>query len=621
MKCSFTRSPVVLPWVVASTLMLAACGGGGNGDETQGAATNAANSASSAGTADAASPDPQRAQALSASPRAEAMRSSLAQRNGSSLGAMAAEQRLDAVRLAQQATFGPTEALMQEIGAQGAPAWVAAQMALDVSRYTSGRGDAIHRNRTGTEFCTLPARADVNCWRDWYSTDPLLWDFYRNAVGQPDQLRQRVAFALQQIVVVSSLEVQGTYGFREYHNNLLAGAFGNYRDVLRKVILSPVMGEFLDHVNNDKLLPNENFARELLQLFSVGTCGLTKGGKLTGGVCKPTYDNQRVREYAYALTGWTYPVGGATPWGCWPEGANCQYMSGEMTAAPALRNSAARKLLGGQAVPAGATAPQALEVVLDSLMGHPNMAPFISYRLIQHLVGSNPSPGYVRRVATAFEAGSYQSAGRTFGTARRGDLAATVAAILLDTEARSSEWSAPRTGYLREPALLFTGVLRALNGQTDGSPLGWWWGETLRQHVFRPPSVFNFYATDYPVPGTDLVAPQFGIHNANAALERLNYLTYLIDWGGSTRDTTIPGSVDTRIDLQPFDSLASTPEVLVDNLSLLALGRVLPVAARAKVLEAVQWWTQASSGNEWRRQRVKAAAFLVFASPDYQVQR
>ena len=608
------RSPgrwAVSPAIILLTLMLAACGG--SGDDTQAPAENGAQRAVEAS----------RAETLSApaSAAAEARAAHLALRNGSSLAAMAAEQRLDAVRLAQQATFGPTEALMHEIDAAGAPAWIAAQMALDVSRYTSGRGDAIHRNTTGSDFCTLPARVGPNCWRDWYSTDPLVWDFYRNAVNQPDQLRQRVAFALQQIVVVSNLEVAGTYGFRDYYNNLLAGAFGNYREVLRKVIVSPVMGEYLDHVNNDKLLPNENFARELLQLFSIGTCRLTKGGTLAGGVCKPTYDNQKVREYAFALTGWTYPSGGATAWGCWPEGANCQYLRGEMTAAPALRNSARRSLLGGQVVPAGATAPQALEVVLDSLMAHPNMAPFVSYRLIQHLVGSNPTPAYVKRVATAFESGRYASAGRSFGSGQRGDLAATVAAVLLDAEARSSEWSGRRTGHLREPVLLFTGVLRALNGQTDGAPLGWWWGETLRQHVFRPPSVFNFYATDYPVPGTDLVAPEFGIHNANAALERLNYLTYLIDWGGSARDTSIPGSVDTRIDLQPFDGLAATPEVLVDNLSLLALGRLLPAAPRAKVLEAVTWWTQSTGGSDWRRRRVQAAAFLVFASPDYQVQR
>jgi hypothetical protein len=151
-------------------------------------------------------------------------------------------------------------------------------MALNVSRYTSGKGDAIHKNTSETGFCDLPQYAGPTCWRDWYSTEPLTWDFYRNATSQPDQLRQRVAFALQQIVVISGHELSGTYGLRLYFNNLLDNAFGNYRDVLRKVTLSPMMGEYLDHVNNDKLLPNENFARELLQLFSLGTCLLQPDG-------------------------------------------------------------------------------------------------------------------------------------------------------------------------------------------------------------------------------------------------------------------------------------------------------------------------------------------------------
>lgn len=514
----------------------------------------------------------------------------------------------DAVRLADQATFGPTEALIATIKAKGPATWVAEQMALPVtSRYTHGEGDAIHKQTASGDFCT--GRGN-NCWRDWYSTTPLLWDFYRNAIDQPDQLRQRVAFALNQIVVVSGIEVSGTYGFRNYHNGLMSLAFGNYRDVLRKATLSPVMGDFLNNANNDKAAPNENFARELLQLFSIGTCELETNGTLKGGKCTPTYTNDTVRAYAYALTGWTYPNGGATPWGCWPTGANCQYYAGDMIPVERYHDTAARTLLSGVSLTAGHTTSAALEKVLDSVMNHPNIGPFIGQQLIQRLTSSNPSPAYVGRVAAAFNSGTYAG----FGAGKKGDLAATVAAILLDEEARSAT-STASSGKLREPALMFASVIRALNGTTDGDALGWWWGDTLRQHVFRPPSVFNDYPPDYPVPGTALVGPEFGIHNANTALMRLNYLTYLIDWGGTTASSSVPDARGTKVVLTAFTADATNPEALVDRLSLLALGQTLPTAPRAEVVAAVK----AVGTNT--TDRVKMAAYLVFGSPQYHAHR
>lgn len=485
-------------------------------------------------------------------------------------------------------------------------------MALSSSRYTSGNGGEVDQYTGTGDFCD---GRGVNCWRDWSSSQPLVWDFYRNAVTQPDQLRQRAAFALQQIVVISNLEVFGTYGFRVYYNNLLDNAFGNYRQVLKKVALSPVMGSFLNNVNNDKSAPNENFARELLQLFSIGTCELNNDGSLKGGACSATYTNDVVRSYAYALTGWTYPAGGATPWGCWPTGANCRYYAGDMIPVTTFHDMAQRPLLGGVTVAAGSAAPGALEAVLDSLMAHPNMAPFIGKQMIQHLVSSNPSAAYVSRVATAFNSGKYLS----FGTGQKGDLAATVAAVLLDAEARG-DTAARTAGKLREPAQMFAGVLRALNGKTDGDALGWWWGDNLRQHVFRPPSVFNFYQPDYPVPGTGLVGPVFGIHGANSALQRLNYLTYVLDWDGSAPSADVPNAIGTKVDLSAFTADAADASKLVDRLSMLALGQLLPSTPRDKVISAVAWWTSSNSSN-WQLNRVRAAAYLVFASPNYQVQR
>jgi len=518
----------------------------------------------------------------------------------------------DAVRLADQASFGPTEALIEEIRTQGPARWIALQMSAPRSRYTSGGNGAVHQYTGSGSFCD---GRGPNCWRDWSSSIPLVWDFYRNAVEKPDQLRQRVAFALQQIVVVSNLEVEGTYGLRNYHNMLLDEAFGNYRNVLRKVALSPVMGDYLDNVNNDKAAPNENFARELLQLFSIGTCQLNADGTLKGGSCQPTYDNETVRAYAYALTGWTYPPGGATPWGCWPRGTNCRYYEGDMVPVEAFHDTQPRTLLSGVSLPAGHTAPQALEAVLDSLMQHPNIAPFIGKQLIQHLVTSNPSPAYVQRVASAFASGRFQG----FGNGQRGDLRATVAAILLDPEARN-ESPGNDFGRLREPAQVMAGVLRALNGRTDGDALGWWWGDTLRQHVFRAPSVFNFYPPDYPVPGTGLVGPAFGIHNANGALQRINYVNYLVNWGGSQPNGSVPDAIGTKVDLSPFDADAEDPARLVDRLSRLALGQALPPQARSQVINAVAAFNP-TRDNSHLRNRVKTAAYLVFSAPQYHVIR
>ncbi len=528
---------------------------------------------------------------------------------------------LDATRLADQASMGATEVLQAQIMQEGAARWINTQFGLSGSAYRAGGDDTIHTIKT-SDFCRDQRGGDNNCWRDYYSSEPLLWDFYRNALGQPDQLRQRVALALKQIVVISNYEVEGTYGQREYHNMLLANAFGNYRDILQKVTLSPAMGDYLDNVNNDKEKPNENFARELLQLFALGTCELNADGTLKTGKCVPTYDNNIVRNYAYALTGWTFPAGGQSAWGCWPERANCRYQKGDMTPRSGAHDANERVLLGGAVKPANSSAPQALELVMNSLMNHPNIGPFIGKQLIQHLVTSNPSGAYVQRVANAFDSGKYGP----FGDGRKGDMKATIAAALLDEEARREAPDA-NFGRLREPALVFTGTLRAMNGKTDGTPLSYWWGDALRQHMFRSPSVFNFYPPDYPLASTQLRGPQFGILNANTGLARMNYVNWLIytnKWRvqNDKPDASIKGSVVTSIDLARFDSDATNPAKLVDRMANLAIGGRWSPTARQAVIDAVAAWDDKTNGDEgYLRERVKTAAHLIFSSPQYNVVR
>lgn len=528
---------------------------------------------------------------------------------------------LQAVSLANRTTFGPTEGLIADIIRKGRAEWVQAQFAWNVSRYTSGGTAVVHSVGAAGSICDLPAYASPTCSRDYLSTTPLTWDFYRNAVNNYDQLRQRTAFAMSQILVVSNVEVFGTYGFREYQNLLLSHAFGNWRHILREVALSPLMGDYLGNVNNNKVAPNENFARELMQLFSIGQCQLNLDGTMTGGVCQPTYDNDTVRNYAFALTGWTYPDGGRSTSECFPRGANCRMYSGRMKAAPALHDTNQRALLSGITVPVNSNATQALDLALDSLMAHPNMGPFLAKRFIQHFVTDNPSPAYVERVATAFNRGEFVAAGRTapirFGTGVKGDMKATIAAVVLDAEA---DGGAARSdfGRLREPALLFTGVLRALDGQTDGDALGWQWGSGSEQHVFRSPTVFNYYMPDQPVTGTALVGPVFGIMNAATALQRLNFLTHVIE-NGTAAQANVPNAVGTFIRTDRYLTSAADAGALVDRLSIVTLGRLLPAAKRRAIVDAVNYWT--TRDMNWQQKRVKTAAFLLFASPEYQILR
>lgn len=545
------------------------------------------------------------------------------------LAATKAMTQSDAVRLAQQASFGPTEALVAEIQAAGAVNWVTAQMSLSGSAYRRGGGDGIHINvgsGDGSYCKRAPQKSNPNCWRDEVSSTPLLWDFYTNATTKPDQLRQRVALALHQLLVVSGVEVEGTYGMRRYQQIFLDNAFGSYREVLRKVAVSPVMGDYLDNVNNDPVLPNENFARELLQLFSIGTCQLNDDGslKLLNGRCQATYDNDMVRSYAFALSGWTYPAGGSAVWSCGAPDVHCRYYGGDMVPAPSLRNTERRSLLSGVVVPANAAAPAALNKVLDSLMQHPNTAPFVVTRMIRSLVASNPSPAYVTRVVAAFRSGRYTASqggsSATFGKGSTGDLAATVAAILLDSEARSTAAGPAAAGYLRPPVLLFTGAIRALNGRSDGDPFSFWLGNQLQQHIFRPPSVFSYYPPDYPVAGTTRLGPEFGIHNAGTWMARLNYLKWVTE-AGAAPDPSIPNALGTSVDLAAFTGGAADAAGLVDRLANLVIGQPLTGVARDKTIAAVQVWTDRNYPADWRERRVRTAAYLVMASPDYQVQR
>jgi uncharacterized protein (DUF1800 family) len=547
---------------------------------------------------------------------------------------------IEASRFLQQMSFGPNEAEIAAVQSKGFRQYLLDQFSAPASTYASGGSDEINTTME-KDFCNAKfpqgGTARDNCWRDWYSSEPLKWDFFRQAVENPDQLRQRMAHALAQIVVVSDRETEGTYGMREYYQMLRNNAFGNYRTILREVTLSPLMGDYLDMVNNEAAAPNENFARELLQLFSIGVCELNLDGTLKGGKCTATYDNTTVRNYSYALTGWTYPAGGKNPWcnngvcGGWQNNA---YYRGRMVSVAAQHDKTERVLLSGTTVPASRTPDQALNSVLDSVMNHPNTAPFISKQLIQFFVTSNPSPGYVSRVATVFNSGTFD--GITGGTGK-GDLRAVIAAILLDPEARDmNRMTDASFGKLREPILYMTGALRAFGGITDGVPLGrWWFGDAMGQSVFSSPSVFNYYPPDYPLPGNaGLLAPQFGIAGASTVMGRSNFANSLFMWwynkGGTyAPDATVFSGRGTRVNYSLFEADAVDAGKLVDRLNLLLLNGRLSAQDRAQVVTAVETWT--TNENSWltrtdiasnyQRERIKQAAYILLSSPQYQVQR
>jgi len=516
----------------------------------------------------------------------------------------------DAARLLEQASFGPTSAEVTRVAALGLDGYLKEQLAAPATGYPG----FVFTPHTAPADCrydpTAPAGAASLCARDQYSLFQVQRGFFANALAAPDQLRQRVAFALSQILVVSGTEIYEAYGMAAYQNMLLNDAFGNYRQLLEDVTLSPVMGRYLDMADNDKsnpalgTSPNENYARELLQLFSIGVYRLNSDGSLmldTGGQPIPTYGQDVIEGFAQLFTGWTYaPRPGATS--AWTNPINYE---GTMVSFPAHHEAGSKLLLDGFVVPAGQAPAQDLKVALDQVFNHPNVGPFVATRLIEHLVTSNPSPAYVARVAAVFADN---------GAGVRGDLAAVVRAILADPDARGAAPSSSAAGHLREPALYITSVLRGLGGQSDGVYLR---GQAaaMGQPIFTPPTVFNFYPPGYQLPGTHTHAPEFFIADAATALARANFVNALIYGGGAPPDTTVTGSTGTTLDLTP-PATAADPDALVDQLSAQLMHGSLSSAAHAAIVTAVNAVPLTDGLG-----RARMAAYLVATAPQFQVER
>ena len=514
---------------------------------------------------------------------------------------------IDAARLLDQATFGATQADISHVQAVGVQKYLQEQLAVTPTQYA-------------VPYAPLPMPATCTfnstdslvrlCARETYSAYPLQRQFFQHALTAPDQLRQRVAVALSQIFVVSQVNFYPTYAMADYQNMLARDAFGNFRTLIEDVTLNPVMGAYLDMVNNDKsdlakgITPNENYAREILQLFSIGLVKLNSDGSVvvdSSGTPTPTYDQGVIEGFAYLFTGWTYPpVAGATS--KWKNATN---YGAPMVAFSTHHETGNKTLLNGLTVPAGQTPAQDLKSALDNIFTHPNVGPFIGRQLIQHLVTSNPSPAYVARVSAVFA---------NNGQGVRGDLGAVVTAILTDPEARGDQPGTVTFGKLREPALVLSAALRALGGQTDGVALESV-ANNMGQPIYSPPTVFNFFPPSYLLPGSTELGPEFFIADAATSLTYTNYVNQLIFHGGYTPDASIAGSTGTTMNLAPYAAITDTG-ALVDRLNAVLMHGSLSASARAVILTAVNTVPATNPLG-----RAETAAYLLLSSGQYRVER
>ena len=478
----------------------------------------------------------------------------------------------DAVRFLEMTTFGPTPQSVVDIQTMGANAWLAAQFAMPASTWPDpdSTTEGVARLQTA---------------------------FYNIAINGSDQLRQRAAFALAEIVVVSAVKDTVFEQMVPYQRLMADYAFGGYRDLLNAITLSPSMGYFLDMVNNAKANPatgtaaNENYARELMQLFTLGLVQLGATGVpiTAGGATLPEYSQADVSAMAKVMTGWTY---GETP-GFASLWTNMPYYFGPMVAFENYHDTTEKdiNLPVPCVIAAGGTAESDLSAALDCIFKQTNLAPFVSYRLIQRLVMSNPSPAYVGRVASAFQSS-------------QGNLQTVITALLTDSEAQSEG-----TGKLAEPILYATGLLRALNATVTAADALTNQGTLMGQTALTPGSVFSYFSPFYAVsvPGVTPppVAPEFQAMDAATALARANF-AYRVATNG------ISGSI--TVNLANLQDLANNPPDLVEALNQALFRGEMDAGVRSLL-------TTAASASTSLAARVRSALYAAAAAPQYEIER
>ncbi len=556
--------------------------------------------------------------------------------------------RAEASRFLAQATFGSTsEDIDQLISLGGYAAWIDEQFNTTPSLLLPGTY-AMYQARH--EYCLAHPPANGRCPASLtevttagidgqfdYESIQYRFVWWNNTVEGADQLRQRVAFALSEVFVVSdrSFELQRSqFAMADYYDTFSQHAFGNYRELLEDVSLHAVMGMYLGHILNEKadpernIRPDENYAREVMQLFSIGLYELNLDGTPqldNDGNPIPAYGQFEVQEFARVFTGWTFSNSN------WPSGVTSHGSADNtlpMVAREEYHDTEEKRLLRGKLLPAGQTTRQDLEAALDNIFDHPNVGPFIGKLLIQRLVTSNPSPAYVSRVATAFN---------NNGEGVRGDMFAVVKAILLDVEARNNSSNIAGFGKLREPLIRITHLLRAFGASKTVNAYWNWivppgfpvyavnYGQTsfertIAQRLLDSPSVFNFFLPIYSPPGVlseaELVAPEFQIVNENTSMAMTNTLNTLIFrethplWSSLTLDNEI--------------GIAANLDVLLEHLDIVLMSGGMTDALRSIIrthLDDAIFDNINLSEQEKARARIRDAISLIVNSPEYLIQK
>ncbi|MEM8711630.1 MAG: DUF1800 domain-containing protein [Planctomycetota bacterium] len=525
-----------------------------------------------------------------------------------------------AVRFLDRATFGASPEDVAFVSRRGYEAWIDAQLALPPTlKLPPMEQFGCGPDQPGQTFDTCPG----------YDAVPhltfLAQTWWTDALHAPDQLRQRVAFALSEIFVVSDLNgtVQNFPStFADYYDTLVRGAFTDYRTLLEDVTLHPSMGGYLSMARNrveDPVLgtrPDENFAREVMQLFSIGLQELRPDGSPVLDAAFqpiPTYDQSTITETARALTGWTYDDGLA------PTTSLLDFLLklprvGAMIAWPAFHDAGPKTIVGGVALPGGAVPEEDLRAVLDALAAHPNAGPFLGKQLIQRLVTSNPSPAYVTRITEVWN---------DDGSGVRGNLEAVVRAILLDPEALEGHVTLPQTfGKLREPVLKLTGLWRKFRatGEVTLTPL--LADEFFGQRPMGSPSVFNFFRPEYASPSLAaqrLVAPELQIATHSKVTRTSNALTYFIAEGNTD---LVPATFNEPVmDLGYLKRRAHDVDEMVDLLDIRVLGGTMRAETRAALVLYLESLPYGVPGLPDGFLRAAESLLILVVTPDYALQR
>lgn len=533
---------------------------------------------------------------------------------------------LETSRFLAQATFGTDLDYIKAVAEQPFEDWIDNQFGIDsrplqqLSQEIFSEARQIHVSNGGNaeDF-------------DNFNWQYFMYAWWQSNINNQDLLRQRIALALSQILVISRESNLSGYGvgLADYYDVLKDNAFGNFRNLLKDVTVHPMMGVYLSHYNNPRSIPDrnihpdENYAREIMQLFTIGLYELNQDGTyvLDGqGDRIPTYDNDDIKEFAKVFTG----LGPAGIEDEFPD-RTLRFGMGHYFARKDMpmimyddwHEPGSKQLLNGYTIPSGQSGMQDIDAAIDHLFNHQNTAPFISKRLIQQLVKSNPSPAYVSRVSAAFN--------NTKGV--RGDMKAVIKAILLDEEARSCSWiETPNSGKLIEPMMRYFNVVRQIDLANDD---GRYWNNGY--HFFRDtgqaplaaPSVFNFFLPEY-VPNSafgnaNLVAPEFQIHNSATSI---NYLNQVDAWT-NPRWYDVLRTWGLELDGKPLDFeglkyYAKDGEVLVNQLDKLFTRGQLSDETKQIIVDTVEpivnGWGQEVQYTDLR---VKMALYLLMISPDY----